>query len=155
MTGVQTCALPILYPRLRLAKDLLTDDGAIFISIDDNEQENLKKICDEIFGASCFVTNAIWRSSDNSNNDAKQFSNDYNFTLIYSRMPLWSPKKENNPEKRKHFKNPDGDPKGAWFDGNPLNSPNYRENLIYDIISPQGIAIHPPQNGWRDRKSVV
>ena len=144
-----------MYTRLRLAKDLLSDDGVIFISIDNKESSNLRKLCDEIFGASCFVTDAIWRSSDNSNNDAKQFSNDYNSTLVYSRMPLWSPEKENDPEKRKHFKNPDGDPKGAWFDGNPLNSPNYRENLIYDIVSPQGIVIHPPKNGWRWSKETL
>ncbi|MFZ3170494.1 MAG: DNA methyltransferase [Carboxydocellales bacterium] len=104
---------------------------------------------DEVFGSGCFVCSAIWRSSDNSNNDAKQFSNDHNNTLIYSRQPFWQPQKQSDESKRTHFKNPDSDPKGAWFDGNPLNSPNYRENLIYDIISPQGIVIKPPKNGWR------
>lgn len=147
--------LNMMYPRLRLAKDLLKEDGAIFISIDARESANLRKVCDDIFGASCFVCDAIWRSSDNSNNDAKQFSNDYNSTLIYGRMPLWQPKKQDDPEKRKHFKNPDNDPRGPHFDGNPLNSPNYRENLIYDIVSPSGKVIHPPKNGWRWSKETL
>lgn len=139
----------MMYPRLVLARNLLSPDGVIFISIDDGEEHNLRKICDEVFGESCFVCSAIWRSSDNSNNDAKQFSNDYNNTLIYSKQPLWQPQKLNDPSKRTHFKNPDNDPRGAWFDGNPLNSPNYRENLIYDLVSPCGNVIKPPKNGWR------
>ena len=147
--------LNMIYPRLKLAKDLLKEDGAIFISIDVRESANLRKVCDDIFGASCFVCDAIWRSSDNSNNDAKQFSNDYNSTLIYGRMPLWQPKKQDDPEKRKHFKNPDNDPRGPYFDGNPLNSPNYRENLVYDIVSPSGNVIHPPKNGWRWSKETL
>lgn len=77
--------LNMMYPRLKLAKDLLSDDGVIFISIDSIECANLSKICDEIFGVENFVCNAIWRSSDNSNNDAKKFSNDYNSTLVYSK----------------------------------------------------------------------
>jgi len=139
----------MMYPRLVLARNLLRDDGVIFISIDDGEAQNLRKICDEVYGESCFVCSAIWRSSDNSNNDAKQFSNDHNLTLIYSKQPLWQPKKSSDESKRTHFKNPDNDPRGPWFDGNPLNSPNYRENLIYDLISPCGKVITPPKNGWR------
>lgn len=137
--------LNMIYPRIRLSKDLLTDDGVIFISIDNRESANLRKVCNDIFGESCFVTDAIWRSSDNSNNDAKQFSNDYNSTLVYSKKPLWQPRKQMDGDKRTHFKNPDNDPKGPYFDGNPLNSPNYRENLRYDIVSPQGFVIHPPK----------
>lgn len=147
--------LNMIYPRLRVAKDLLADNGVIFISIDNRESANLRKVCNEVFGERCFVSDAIWRSSDNSNNDAKQFSNDYNSTLVYSKSPLWQPKKQSDDEKRKHFKNPDNDPKGPYFDGNPLNSPNYRENLCYDIVSPQGITIHPPKNGWRWSKETL
>ena len=147
--------LNMIYPRIRLSKDLLTDDGVIFISIDNRESANLRKVCNDVFGESCFVTDAIWRSSDNSNNDAKQFSNDYNSTLVYSKKPLWQPQKQMDGDKRTHFKNPDNDPKGPYFDGNPLNSPNYRENLIYDIVSPQGFVIHPPKNGWRWSKETL
>ena len=139
----------MMYSRLLVARNLLSDDGVIFISIDDHENADLVKICNEIFGEACFVCSAIWRSSDNSNNDAKQFSNDHNYTLIYSKQPLWQPEKIQDENKRKHFKNPDNDPKGAWFDGNPLNSPNYRENLRYTIKAPNGNIIQPPKNGWR------
>ena len=145
----------MVYARMLIARNLLSDDGVVFISIDDAESANLKKICDEVFGSACFVCGAVWRSSDNSNNDAKQFSNDHNLTLIYSKMPLWQPEKEQDEEKRKHFKNPDNDPRGAWFDGNPLNSPNYRENLRYNIIAPNGNVIEPPQNGWRWEEATL
>ncbi|MYN09835.1 site-specific DNA-methyltransferase [Pseudoduganella aquatica] len=147
--------MSMLYPRLRLAKNLLSDDGVIFISIDDGEQANLKKICDEVFGESCFIANAVWRSKDNSNNDAKRFSIDHNHTLIYAKNPNWQPHKLSDDSKRGHFKNPDNDPRGAYFDGNPLNSPNYRENLIYDLISPSGNVISPPKNGWRWSKEAM
>jgi Adenine specific DNA methylase Mod len=145
----------MMYSRLLLARNLLVEDGVIFISIDDNEQANLKKICDEVFGIGCFICSAIWRSSDNSNNDAKQFSSDHNDTLIYSKQPLWQPQKQWDENKRTHFKNPDNDPKGSYFDGNPLNSPNYRENLVYDLLSPQGFSIKPPKNGWRWSKETM
>lgn len=141
--------LNMIYPRLKVARDLLSDDGVIFISIDDNENHNLRKVCDEIFGESCFVSAVIWKSSDNSNNDAKQFSCDHNTILIYSKRSGWEPQKIMDESKRSHFRNPDNDPNGPWFDGNPLNSPNYRENLIYNIIAPNGNIIEPPKNGWR------
>ena len=147
--------LNMMYPRLRLARNLLSDDGVIFISIDDNRQANLKKICDEVFGEINFIATAIWRSSDNSNNDAKQFSGDHNYTLIYSKTSGWQPNKLNDESKQSHFKNPDNDPRGPWFDGNPLNSPNYRENLVYDIIAPNGNVIKPPKNGWRWSKETL
>ena len=147
--------ISMMYPRLKLARNLLRDDGVIFINIDDTEQSNLKKICDEIFGESNFICDSIWRSKDNSNNDAKRFSLDHNHTLIYSKNVEWQPEKLSDEEKRSHFKNPDNDPKGAYFDGNPLNSPNYRENLVYDLISPSGVVIPPPKNGWRWSKEVM
>ena len=147
--------LNMIFPRLILAKNLLTDDGVIFISIDDHENANLVKICNEVFGENCFVCSAIWRSSDNSNNDAKQFSTDHNYTLIYSKKPNWEPAKVYDDSKRKHFKNPDNDPRGPWFDGNPLNSPNYRENLCYTITAPNGNVIQSPKNGWRWSKETM
>ena len=147
--------LCMMYPRLKLLQKLLSEKGAIFISIDDNEQANLKLICDEIFGSGNFVANAIWRNCDNSNNDAKQFSNDHNSTLIYSKEPLWQPNKIMDDDKHSHFKNPTNDPKGPYFDGNPLNSPNPRENLKYTITSPNGNIIQPPPNGWRWSKETL
>src|SRR5690606_17675491 len=137
------------YPRLKLARNLLANDGVIFISIDDNEVHNLRKVCDELFGEMCFIADAIWRSKDNSNNDAKRFSTDHNHTLVYSKNQDWQPARIQDESKQSHFKNPDNDPNGPYFDGNPLNSPNYRENLIYDLIAPNGTIIKPPKNGWR------
>ncbi|HJH62714.1 MAG TPA: site-specific DNA-methyltransferase [Firmicutes bacterium] len=141
--------LCMMYPRLKLLQKLLAEDGAIFISIDDNEQSNLKLICDEIFGSNCFITDVIWRSSDNSNNNALKFSEDFNYTLVYAKQPNWKPNFINDPSKRKHFKNPDNDPRGPWFDGNPVNNPGWRPNLQFDITAPNGNIIKHPQNGWR------
>jgi adenine-specific DNA-methyltransferase len=147
--------LCMIYPRLKLLHKLLANDGAIFISIDDNEQANLKLICDEIFGQNNFITDLIWRSADSSNNDAKQFSIDYNHTLIYTKQSGWMPiKLERSADNNAHYKNPDNDPRGSWFSGN-VSSPNPRANLTYDIISPNGTIIKPPKNGWRWNKERV
>ena len=142
--------LSLLYPRLEILRDLLDSNGSIWITVDDGESHYLKVILDEIFGRSCFVANCIWRSSDNSNNDAKTFSLDHNHVFVYSRNPGWLTNKlDDVGSKREHFKNPDNDPRGPWFDGNPLNSPNPRKNLTYDLIAPNGFHIKPPKNGWR------
>lgn len=141
--------LCMMYPRLKLLHKLISEDGAIFISIDDNEQANLRLICDEIFGRNCFITDAVWHSSDNSNNNSLKFSEDYNHTLIYSKRSDWKPNFINDLSKRKHFKNPDNDPRGPWFDGNPVNNPGWRPNLQFDIVAPNGNIIKHPQNGWR------
>lgn len=145
----------MMYPRLKLARELLSEDGVIIVSIDDAERDNLKKILDEIYGETSFVCAAIWRSSDNSNNDANQFSCDHNTNLIYSKSSGWVPTRLMDKSKQSHYKNPDNDPKGPWFDGNPLNSPNYRENLRYQISTPNGKTINPPKNGWRWSKETL
>ena len=123
--------LCMMYPRLKLLHRLLAKDGAIFISIDDNEQANLKLMCDEIFGVGNFITDLIWRSSDSSNHDSKQFSVDFNHTLVYSKASSWEPfRLERKAENNAHYKNPDNDPRGPWFSGN-VSSPNPRENLRF------------------------
>ena len=137
--------LCMMYPRLKLLHKLLADDGAIFISIDDNEQASLKLVMDEIFGISNFITNAVWRSSDNSNNNSLKFSEDYNHTLIYSKKNNWKPNFINDLDKRSHFKNPDKNPRGLWFDGNPVNNPGWRPNLQFDITTPKGKIIKHPR----------
>lgn len=125
--------LCMMYPRLVLLKQFLAEDGAIFVSIDDNEVASLILLLDEIFGRSCFVCDAVWRSADSSNNDAKQFSIDHNHTIIYSTHPGWLsnelPRQERD---NTHYKNPDNDPNGPWFPGN-VSSPNPRENLCYNF----------------------
>ena len=148
--------LSLMRPRLEILRNLLSDDGSIWITLDDNEAHYLKVLCDEIFGRNCFVQTVVWKSSDNSNNDSKQFSQDHNYILVYSKSPEWNPNKlPSNIEQSKHYSNPDNDPRGPWFDGNPLGSPNPRPNLIYDIIAPNGNVISAPFNGWRWSKETL
>ena len=142
--------LSLMKPRLEILRQLLSNEGSIWISIDDNEHAYLKVLCDEIFGRACFVSTIVWRSSDNSNNDAKQFSLDHNYILVYSKNPTWlSNKIERNEAQSSHYSNPDNDPRGPWFAGNPISSPNPRPNLCYDIVAPNGNVIKPPAYGWR------
>lgn len=141
--------LNMMYPRLRIARDLLSDDGVIVITIDHVEHAALKLICDDVFGNQCFIGELVWKSSDNSNNNALTFSEDHNTILVYAKHSDWKPNFLNDPKKRMHFKNPDNDPKGPWFDGNPVNNPGLRVNLQYDITTPSGKIIHHPANGWR------
>ena len=112
--------LSMMYPRLVLLRDFLCEKGTIWITLDDREVHYAKVICDEIFGRKCFVSSVIWKSSDNSNNDEKKISTDHNEILVYSKSEGWLSNKLNDPNKRAHFKNPDNDPNGPYFDGNPL-----------------------------------
>lgn len=142
--------LSMMLPRLQLLREFLREDGSIWVTIDDNEGHYLKVLMDEVFGRSNFVANAVWQSSDNSNNDAKTFSADHNHLFVFARASGWLTNKlDSVEEKRSHFKNPDNDPRGAWFDGNPLNSPKPRENLMYNLDAPNGNIIRHPPNGWR------
>lgn len=142
--------LNMIYPRLRLAKDLLSEDGVIFISIDDNELENLKKICEEIFGESNFVANIVWKHTQQSKNDELHFSRQYNHTVVYAKNKscLHRFYFERTDEDNKNYSNPDNDPKGMWRSGD-VRSPNYRKTLCYDIVAPNGNIIKAPANGWR------
>jgi adenine-specific DNA-methyltransferase len=145
----------MMYARLKVARNLLKDDGVILISIDDKEQANLKLVCDDIFGANNFIGTVVWRSSDNSNNNALTFSEDHNYILVYSKNMNWQPNFLHDESKRKHFKNPDNDPRGPWFDGNPVNNPALRPNLQFDITTPSGKIIKHPPNGWRWSKETI
>ena len=142
--------LNMIYPRLKLAKDLLSDKGVIFISIDDNELENLKKICEEIFGESNFVANIVWKHTQQSKNDELHFSRQYNHTVVYAKNKscLHRFYFERTDEDNKNYSNPDNDPKGMWRSGD-VRSPNYRKTLCYDIVAPNGNVIKAPANGWR------
>ncbi len=148
--------LSLINERLKILKTLLSNDGTIWITLDDNEVHYCKVLCDEIYGRSNFIQGIIWKSSDNSNNDSKQFSIDHNTILVYSKSANWlSNRLASTESQSKHFKNPDNDPRGPWFDGNPISSPGYRENLIYDISTPIGTVIKPPKNGWRWSKTTL
>jgi adenine-specific DNA-methyltransferase len=147
--------LSMMWPRLRLLHELLAEDGSLWMTLDDNEAHHARAILEDIFGNECFIADITWRSSDNSNNDSKGFSNDKNHILVFSKSKDWQPAKLDSPEKRTHFKNPDNDPDGPWFDGNPVDSPNPRTNLQFDLDSPNGSKIHHPKNGWRWEKQEL
>ena len=108
--------LNMMYPRLKLAKDLLADDGVIFISIDDNEQGNLRKLCDELFGERNLINNIIWQKKYSPQNDARWFSDNHDFILAYAKnKDLWQPRLlPRSDEMNSRYKNPDNDPKGPW-----------------------------------------
>lgn len=147
--------LSMMRDRLEIIRRLLSEDGSLWITIDDNEAHYLKVLCDEVFGRSQFVGSIVWRSTDNSNNDARQFSVDHNYVMVYSRTEEWVPNAIGGEGKRSHFKNPDNDPNGPYFDGNPLNSPKPRPNLTFDLVGPYGNTIKPPKNGWRWSKETI
>ena len=146
----------MIYQRLLLARGFLTEDGAIFISIDDKEQENLKKICDEVFGASNYVSTIVWQHSIQPKGYLGNFSIQHSYVLIYCKDSLSFKlgSLERTDEDNKAYSNPDNDPKGPWRSGDVRNA-LYRPNLIYDIISPSGKVIKPCENGWRWSKETV
>ncbi|HHV86151.1 MAG TPA: site-specific DNA-methyltransferase [Petrimonas sp.] len=146
----------MMYPRLQLARNLLTDDGVIFISIDDNEVHNLRKICDEVFGEENFLTEIVWKHTQQSKNDERFFSRHYNINLVYSRNIEILPNFffERTDSDNKNYSNPDNDSKGMWRSGD-VRSPNYRKTLCYDILAPDGNIIRPPVNGWRWSKETL
>lgn len=140
----------MIYSRLMLARNLLTDDGVIFISIDDNELENLKKCCEEIFAESNFIANIVWKHTQQSKNDELHFSRQYNHMLVYAKVKSSLPRFyfERTEDDNMNYRNPDSDPKGLWRSGD-VRSPNYRKTLCYTITAPDGSIIQPPPNGWR------
>ncbi len=142
--------LTFMMPRLQLARDLLSKDGVIFISIDDNEQAYLKQLCDNLFGEDNFIANVVWKHTQQSKNDERHFSRQYNYLLVYARSleNLHDFSFNRSEENNRNYSNPDNDPKGLWRSGD-VRSPNYRATLCYDIIAPNGNVIKAPDNGWR------
>lgn len=137
--------LNMIYPRLKLAKDLLTDEGVIFISIDDHEIENLKKICNEIFGESNFVANIIWERSFAPVNLKKHFSENHDFILCYAKNIdyLKCNGLVRGEDGVSRYKNPDNDPRGVWQSDNFSVGPVV-ESKVYEIQTPGGRKIMPP-----------
>lgn len=143
----------MIYSRLMLARNLLSDDGVIFISIDDNEQENLKKICDEIFGGRNFVAQIVWEKVHTRKNSAINFSSSHEYILCYAKI------KRNYSgdavgfrrnllprENIDAYSNPDNDPKGPWKP-DPITAHNYYA-ANYTITKPNGIIIQRPQDRY-------
>lgn len=139
--------LNMIYPRLKVAKDLLSDDGVIFISIDENEIQNMRKLTDEIFGEQNFISQLGWQKVYSPKNQARYFSNDYEFVLCYCRninnfsvntLPRTA-------EMNARYKNPDNDPRGDWKAGDCVGS-GVRKNGYYDVVSPiSGKVFNVPQ----------
>lgn len=136
--------LNMMYPRLRLTKDLLTDDGVIFISIDENEIENLKKICDDTFGGKNFVGSVIWERAFAPKNDAKYFSDSHDYIVVYAKnlMDFKMGKLPRTEEANSRYKNPDNDPRGAWTSDN-MTVKTYSANYDYEIVTPNGNIMKP------------
>ena len=147
--------LCMMWPRLHLLKELLADDGAIFVSIDDNEQHHLRMLMDEIFGEQNFVANVVWQKKYAPANDAKWLSDDHDFLLLYAKdKHIWRPKKlERTAEQDKRYKNPDNDPRGPWESDNYVSnkSKSERPNSWFAITQPNtGRTIWPNENAvWR------
>lgn len=141
--------LGLMRDRLEIIKRLLSDDGSLWITIDDNEAHYLKVLCDEVFGRGNFVGNIVWQHSIQGKNDAKLLSLHHNYVLVYRKSDLFIRKLlPRTEEHNTNYRNPDNDPKGAWRSGD-VRSPNYRENLRYTVKTPTGKEIEPPINGWR------
>lgn len=146
----------MIYPRLMLARNLLSDDGVIFISVDDNEQENLRKICDEVFGANNFVAQLIWERAYAPKNDARFISNSHDYVLMYvqninqfviGRLPRTE-------EANARYQNPDNDPRGVWKPSD-MSVKTYNAACDYPITAPSGRIIEPPTGRcWRLAKNV-
>ena len=139
----------MMYPRLRLARELLSDDGVIFISIDDNEDRNLRIICDEVFGEANFVSQLIWERAYSPKNDAKYVSNSHDYVLVYAksierfaigRLPRTT-------EANARYKNPDNDPRGVWKPSD-LSVKTYNAESDYPITTPSGRIVEPPGRCW-------
>ena len=140
--------LSMMYPRLELLSELLSDDGSIWISIDDNEGHYLKVILDEIFGRNNFVANVIWQKKYAPSNDALWLSDNHDHVLVYAKNKnIWRPYKlPRTKEQNKLYKNPDNDPRGPWMSDNytSAKSADERPNLYYPITNPNtGETIWP------------
>jgi len=142
----------MMYPRLQLLKELLRDDGAIFISIDDTEVAHLRMVMDEVFGEENFVATIIWHKMDSPKNTAILFSEDHDYIVVYAKsVANWSPNLiERNEEMKARYKNPDNDPRGPWLLSDLAARNPYSQGL-YEIKTPSGKIISGPPAGsyWR------
>ena len=143
--------LNMMYPRLRLARTLLDEQGVIFISIDDNEQENLKKVCNEIFGEQNFLAQVIWKRAFAPINLKKNFSTSHDYILVYGKNSsiLQTNGIARSNEADDRYQNPDNDPRGVWQSDNLSVGPAVVAN-IYPITTPSGRVVEPPAGrSWR------
>jgi adenine-specific DNA-methyltransferase len=142
--------LSLMRDRLEIIRRLLSDDGSLWITIDDNEAHYLKIVCDEIFGRANFVANLIWEKADSPRNSARQFSTDHDHILVFSRNPEWVPSRlERTEEANSIYSNPDNDDRGPWLPGDPYANKPYSKGQ-YSIAGRTGrIFSPPPGRYWR------
>lgn len=143
--------LNMMYPRLKLARNLMSDDGVIFISIDDSEQSNLHKICDEIFGESNFIAQVIWERAYSPVNLKKNFSESHDYILVYAKniSKVESNGLKRSAEANDRYSNPDNDSRGDWKSSDLSVGPAIEKN-IYEIVTPSGRVTTPPSGySWR------
>lgn len=140
--------LSMMYSRLRLAKNLLADDGVLFISIDDNEVDSLRKIGCEIFGDRNFVATIIWQKVYAPKNSAKWFSEDHDFVMVFAKnRQVWFPNQlPRTEEMEARYKNPDNDPRGPWKPAD-MTARNAYDAGIYPVSAPSGRKIDGPPTG--------
>lgn len=148
--------LSMIYPRLKLARNLLRDDGVIFISIDDHEIDNLRKVCDEVFGGQNFVANVIWQKKYSTKADSKDFSESHEYLACYRRSDSAAIRGLGRTEEQEGiYKNPDNDPRGLWASDNLLRTEE-RDYAIYTVTAPNGLEHRPPQgSSWRFNKEKM
>lgn len=148
--------LTFMFPRLKLARELLREDGVIFISIDDNEQAQLKLLCDEVFGEGNFISIFSWQKNFAPKNDNKYISGSVDYILCYAKNRT-NFKRNLLPREAKHnesYSNPDNDPRGSWTSGSILVT-TYSKNAVFEIKSPSGKIHIPPQGrSWRYSKET-
>lgn len=137
--------LNMMYPRLILARSLLSDDGVIFISIDDAEQDNLKKLCNDVFGEENFVAQLVWERAYSPKNDAKLISNSHDYILMFAKTidQFIIGRLPRTEEANARYSNPDNDPRGVWK-ASDLSVKTYNAESDYPITLPSGRVVEPP-----------
>ena len=151
--------LNMIYTRLKLAKDLLAEDGIIFVSIDEHESHNMRKICDEIFGAENFISQIVWEKRYTRSNNAKRFTTLTEPIICYvkSITSVTDIKEKRSDKADSIYSNPDNDPRGAWTSVSYVNpaTKEQRPNLVYPILNPiTGVVVEHPTNAWKYEKST-
>ena len=153
--------LSMMYPRLKLARNLLSDDGVIFISIDSGEAAGLRLLCDQVFGSHNFIDELIWQKKVSPSNDSQYLSNDHEQVLIYARdkRPGVIRRLERTDQHNKYYTNPDGDARGRWNSvaSHSNKSAEDRPNLYYPITNPNtGLEVLPPRRAsWKYSKETM
>ena len=134
----------MMLPRLKLLRELLREDGAIFVSIDDHENHRLRLLMDEVFGEDNFLTTVIWQKVFSPKNTAKYFSEDHDFVLVYARdADIWRPNLlQRSTQARDRYQNPDSDPRGPWSSSD-LTARNFYSRGTYEVVSPSGRKFRP------------